>query len=206
MDEGFVNKSLSLNNAGKCYTYSTMKKHCLLKLYKAQIFVFAGMFLFANHHNADAGKPTHYGWVEQVYLLPYKTKFDAKLDTGAKNSSLHAKDISYFERDGARWVKFTVPLKKQALTFERPLYDYSKIKLRATTHSVVGKTYIKRPEVLMTLCIGNQKAQIVVNLADRKRFLYPMLIGRETLIELNALVDSNNKNITKPQCSQEQND
>lgn len=183
-----------------------MMKYSLAKLYQIQACIFVCLLLLVINVFAADTKATHYGWVEKVYLLPYQTKFNAKLDTGAKNSSLYAKDITYFERDGERWVKFTVPLKNKSLTFDRPLYDHSKIKVRSTTHKIIGTTYIKRPEVLMTICIGDQQAQIVVNLANRKRFLYPMLIGRETLIQLNAVVDSNKKNITKPKCSQEQND
>ncbi|MCO6441558.1 MAG: ATP-dependent zinc protease [Nitrococcus mobilis] len=39
-----------------------------------------------------------------------KTKFD----TGALTSSMYAEDIDEFEKDGERWVRFTVEIKDQA--------------------------------------------------------------------------------------------
>ena len=36
------------------------------------------------------------GWIEWVYLQPSQLKAKAKLDTGAKTSSIHAKNIEYF--------------------------------------------------------------------------------------------------------------
>ncbi|MEN8720357.1 MAG: RimK/LysX family protein, partial [Oceanococcaceae bacterium] len=50
---------------------------------------------------AETGPVEPAGWVEKVRLLPGEIPLKAKLDTGAKTSSLHAEDISLFERDGA---------------------------------------------------------------------------------------------------------
>jgi hypothetical protein len=46
------------------------------------------------------------GWVERVSIFPGNLKIKAKLDTGARNSSLNATDIDAFERNGAKWVRF----------------------------------------------------------------------------------------------------
>lgn len=40
------------------------------------------------------------GAVEPIYILPMKSAFEARIDTGATTSSLDADDIREFERDG----------------------------------------------------------------------------------------------------------
>jgi len=42
---------------------------------------------------------------------------------------------------------------------------------------------------------------IEVNLIDRSRFLYPMLIGRDAIIAYNALIDPSKRNLQKDTCS-----
>ena len=47
--------------------------------------------------------------------------------------------------------------------------------------------------VLMNVQIGEKKRKIPVNLANRKRFIYPLLLGRDAIIDFDGLVDSNLK-------------
>ena len=49
------------------------------------------------------------GWLETVILSPWQTRLRAKLDTGAKTSSIHAENIKIFTRDGQQWVSFNLP-------------------------------------------------------------------------------------------------
>ena len=64
------------------------------------------------------------GEVEPIYFLPMKTPFLARIDTGATTSSLDAKDIVYFERDGERWVSFKLVNRKtkEEHAFEKKKY------------------------------------------------------------------------------------
>lgn len=48
------------------------------------------------------------GAVEPVYVLPMKAPFAGRIDTGAETSSIDASDIKTFERDGEKWVSFTI--------------------------------------------------------------------------------------------------
>ena len=51
----------------------------------------------------DLGAREIAGWVEQATLLPAGIQMKARLDTGAKNSSINAKEIDFFTRMGRRW-------------------------------------------------------------------------------------------------------
>lgn len=48
---------------------------------------------------------------------------------------------------------------------------------------------IKRPIVLINVKIGEKIRAIPVNLTNRKRFNYPLLLGRDAIIAFNGLVD-----------------
>ena len=73
------------------------------------------------------------GWIENVEIESLDAKFKAKLDTGARTSSIHATDIKEFKRDGKKWVKFTLQLSdskknKHQLTLEKLRLRKTKIK------------------------------------------------------------------------------
>jgi hypothetical protein len=151
----------------------------------------AGVFLINPFFSAAAiaGSDT-LGWLEWAWLEPGKVKIKTKLDTGAKTSSIHAVDIEEFERDGARWVRFRIPLKRRPddsdhnrdLVLEREVERDAFIKdHRATSR--------KRYVVSMALCVGGDTFTTEVTLADRSRFNYPLLLGRMALAG-RAVVDS----------------
>lgn len=52
----------------------------------------------------------HWGWIEQSWLMPERMQAKAKLDTGALTSSLDARNIHRYKKDGERWVRFDVVL------------------------------------------------------------------------------------------------
>ena len=49
-----------------------------------------------------------YGYLERAMLVEATLEMEAKLDTGADNSSLNATDLEFFDREGKPWVRFTV--------------------------------------------------------------------------------------------------
>jgi hypothetical protein len=126
------------------------------------------------------------GWVEQVALIPWGVKVKAKLDSGAKTSSLHAESIERFEKDGKGWVRFVIAVEAKGkeikrLQVERPLVRNVRIK----QHHGESK---KRPVVSLKFCLNSQSYETQFSLVDRSQLNYPMLFGRLFLKDV-ALID-----------------
>jgi len=136
---------------------------------------------------ADAAKVL--GWVEWARFEPEHVEVKAKLDTGAKTSSIHAVDIEPFERDGSDWVRFKMPLDSHShkagdddeLVFERPVVRTVLIKQHQRESS-------RRYVIEIDVCLAGERFTTPATLADRSRFLYPLLLGRVAL-EGRAVVD-----------------
>lgn len=151
------------------------------------------MLVVAPGLSADAESMEVLGWIETVSIDGGDFRLDAKLDTGADNSSLHAVDIETFEREDEEWVRFT--------TEDR---DGETASFEAT---VEGTVLIRRLEgdperrqvVKMKLCIDDVEREVEVNLTDRSALDYPMLIGRSFLKD-HILVHSGARNTTEPDC------
>jgi hypothetical protein len=124
------------------------------------------------------------GWLETVFLLPMNLHATAKLDTGAKTSSVHASKIEHFDRDGTPWVRFEFVTSEggAATKIERPLVRKAVIKERLSRSST-------REVVLLTICKNGKDYETEFTLNDRSNFNYPMLLGRSFLAGI-ALVDS----------------
>lgn len=136
------------------------------------------------------------GWTERVRLLPSGIELEAKLDSGAENSSLHIERKRLFRRDGERWVRFTVEGESgRRVAFERRLLRYAAIKRHNGGSDV-------RPVVEMKICLGSVVKKVQVNLVDRSRFEYPFLVGRSFLAG-EYLIDSAVQGIKSLACEGE---
>jgi hypothetical protein len=115
------------------------------------------------------------GWVETVSIYPGDVKIKAKVDTGAKNSSLNAKNLELFKRDGETWVRFNLRnFKKRRETYEAKVIRTAKIKQ-------LGQEADSRLVIKLGICIGKIYKEVEVTLEDRTGFNYQMLIGRSFL-------------------------
>lgn len=132
-----------------------------------------------------------YGYVEKATLVDKNLTLSAKLDTGAKSASLNATQITEIDIKGVPYLRFTVPTKNGDYIFEGEYIGRVKIKIRAgESHTALLKsTAIKRPVVLLKIQLGDKVRSIKVNLTSRKRFLYPLLLGRDAIIDFNGAVD-----------------
>lgn len=142
-----------------------------------------------------AGAKQTIGWVETVRVTPGNVVVKAKIDTGAKMSSLGCDCRTEFERDGKRWMRFSVEDEHGELaTFERPIIR----KVRIKRH--FGQAQ-ERVVVDLGVCLGNQYKVTQVNLVDRSGFIYPMLIGRDDLAG-RFVVDPQQKFRSRPNCAE----
>lgn len=109
----------------------------------------------------------------------------ARVDSGAKTSSIHAFNIQQFRRDGQTWVSFEVhPLqnnRKTVIRCERPILDKRLVK----SSSGISET---RYVIGTTIRVGNNDWDIELTLANRDSMGYRMLLGREAMSGL-MLVD-----------------
>lgn len=129
-----------------------------------------------------------YGWREWVVISDGKIeeRMQAKLDTGALTSSIHAEEKELFERDGKKWVRFIVtdPGEDDAkkLRIEAPLVRIAMIK-------EPGGESQPREVVRLGFKIGDRTLKAEFTLNNRSNMLSPLLIGRRTIKEL-GWVDS----------------
>lgn len=124
------------------------------------------------------------GHSEYVRLSEFDFTLKAKMDTGAQTTSVNATNISISGPEGQQQVAFQIVLKGElSEPITRPLEDTVKIKGKGANPS------IGRPEVMLTLQIGNREIVTRVNLADRSRFSTDLLIGQNTMEQLNLMVD-----------------
>lgn len=119
------------------------------------------------------------GWREWVGLPGLHTPWiKAKIDTGARSSSLHAFDVVVFERSDRDWVRFAVhPWQRSdadAVTVEAEVIDWRSIK------SSSGQSD-ERPVIRTDLRIGDNTHMVEVTLARRDEMGFRMLVGREAL-------------------------
>jgi len=132
-------------------------------------------------HAWSQGKPVA-GWVEKIRIYPENLLFDAKMDTGAENSSLDARNIKEFDHNGQLWVRFEVQTTDgERKTLERKF-------LRTASVKTKGGDPQKRPVVILGICLGDYYKKVEVNLVDRSKFDHRMLVGR-SFMEGKFVVD-----------------
>ena len=133
------------------------------------------------------------GWVEYAYIMPDRFSMRAKLDTGADTTSINARKITTFIRDGSDWARFSVRnFEGDKLVIERPIVRTTTIKRHNGDHQ-------DRPVIELSLCIDGITKTVEVNLVDRSKLNYQLLIGRNYMRN-SLLVDSAKEYILPDHC------
>ena len=117
------------------------------------------------------------GWRELVDLPELGLHaVPAKIDSGARTSSLHGKVIEEFERGGEKFVRFEVFFSAQKVS---QICEAVHVDKRSITSSN-GETQV-RYVVKTPLQIGKETFRAEISLADRGSMKFPMLVGRSAL-------------------------
>lgn len=143
------------------------------------------------------------GWVEEIAISEVGSVVKAKMDTGAKTSSIDAEIIDIRKTGEAiegkttgDTVVFSVAMQKGGKkTFERAVNRYVRIKKK-------GGGYIRRPVITMGFCIAGRMINEEVNLANREGFIYPVLVGRNMMAHADLVIDAGKIMISRPTCEE----
>lgn len=104
----------------------------------------------------------------------------ARVDSGAKTSSIHAFNIQTFRRSGVLWVSFEVhPIQNNrhiVIRCERPVID------RRTVKSSSGDAET-RYVVSTALKLGDEVWEVELTLSNRDSMGFRMLLGREAMVD-----------------------
>ena len=119
------------------------------------------------------------GWREWVALPELGIDgIKAKVDTGARSSSLHAFDIRLVERDGRRYARFRIhPIQRNTkitMAAEAEVIEFRPVK-SSTGHIT------RRPVVLTEIVLMGERWPIELTLASRDEMGFRMLLGREAV-------------------------
>lgn len=117
------------------------------------------------------------GWREWVGLPDLGiAAVKAKVDTGARSSSLHAMEVVEFEKDGEKWVRFHVqPVQRDddvVVETEARVLEYRSVR------SSSGKAEM-RPVIQTTIKLLGMVWPVELTLANRREMSFRMLLGRE---------------------------
>ena len=102
----------------------------------------------------------------------------AKVDSGAKTSSLHAFELEVFDRQGEPWVRFEI----------HPLQKNQRVK-RITEAPVIDQRWVRsssgeaeeRYVISSQLRMGGHSWPVELTLTNRDSMGYRMLLGREAM-------------------------
>ena len=126
----------------------------------------------------DSASRVVLGWRERVDMPQLGIhRLRAKVDSGARSSCLHVEAQWRFVEAGAPWVGFRLRTGRAdggMVEAASPLVDE-----RVVTDS--GGHRGLRPFILTRLALAGIERDIEINLTDRRRMRFPMLLGRTAM-------------------------
>lgn len=146
--------------------------------------------------------PLIIGWRECVGLPELGlAAIEAKIDTGARTSALHAEDVEPFWDDGTHMVRFHVPHgnRLHAADCTAPLVDKRNVK------NTSGEP-VERLVIQTALVLNRRRWKIEITLADRTNMTLPLILGRTALRRHRVLVDPGKSHLIRRMATQQGRD
>ena len=140
------------------------------------------------HSEGESSARRVYGWREWVLFEGRNNYLRAKLDTGARTSTIHAEEVQLFERAGADWVRFVVVDPQRDGHEAEPVAYECPVERVARVRNADGHTS-ERVVVTLVFWVGGDQACAEFTLNSRHGMLNPVLLGRKAIRKL-GLVDS----------------
>lgn len=161
-----------------------------MKKYRCALLV---VLMLSNSAVIGATDTLVVGWQESVRLMDEDIDIEAKIDTGADNSSINAVAPRIYEKSGRKWISFNLQNRQgKSVVIDRPVLKSTRVKMKNGDRQ-------RRYVIELTLCLGKISKTVPVNLVDRSHFKYQLLVGR-SFLRHGILVDSDNTQIARPQC------
>lgn len=140
------------------------------------LFLFFVLGLVPTAHSQLLKEKVLIGRIEWVEMPDLKIKHKARIDTGAKTTSLHATNIEEVEQRGELFVKFqTMDVDGKTVELLRKVDSTQKV---SNTSGFITKRYVIKEKIK----IGNIEREVSVNLNDRTKMDYKFLVGRNLLL------------------------
>lgn len=140
------------------------------------LFIFLSMGIVTSSYPQLLKEKILIGRIEWVTLPELKIKHKARIDTGAKTTSMHAVNIEEVEQRGELFVKFqTVDSEGKTVEVVRKVDSIQKV---SNTAGFVTKRYVIKEKIKL----GNIEREVNVNLNDRSKMDYKFLVGRNLLL------------------------
>lgn len=117
------------------------------------------------------------GAVEWATVEPANIRLEARIDTGAATTTLHAEDLQVVEKDGNRWVHFSVidPATEQKIALEE------RLRRKVVTKKSDGD---KQARYVVKLWISLAGSRILAEVTlDGRDMEYPLIVGRNVLVD-----------------------
>ena len=119
------------------------------------------------------------GWREWVALPDWDVAhLKAKVDTGARTSTMHAFGLEWFDRDGRRWVRFEIHPWQRSIS-DSVIAEAAVVATRDVKSSSGEVEH--RPVVRTSLVLAGRTVSVEVTLTRRDEMGFRMLVGREAL-------------------------
>lgn len=124
------------------------------------------------------------GRSEWIGLPDVGTYLKARIDSGANTSSLSARDITRFERDGANWVRFRLGLTDDDVVVDDVRKEWIEAPVERRVRIVQASGEESRPVVSLMMTLGPIREPVEFTLNDRTHLNYPVLLGRRFLMDI----------------------